>query len=199
MPGKRLPARAATLFERDYRPELDTTPELLDERANFYQAQIGVLRRVELGRIDIITEVLLLASHLALPHEGHLDAVLRIYGYLKKKHNSRLVLDPMYPDIDMSVFKGCDWTEFYGKVKEPIPLNAPEPRGKEVNLRLFIDLDHAGEHLARQSRTRYIAYVNMAPVAWFSKRQATVETSVFGAEFVAMKTAMDAMRAGVTV
>ena len=195
MPGKRLPARAATPFERDYRPELDTTPELSDERANFYQAQIGVLRwMVELGRIDIITEVSLLASHLALPREGHLDAVLRIYGYLKKKHNSRLVLDPTYPDIDMSVFKRCDWTEFYGQVEEPIPPNAPDPRGKEIDLRLFVDSDHAGEHLTRRSRTGYIAYVNMAPVAWFSKRQATVETSVFGAEFVAMKTAMDAMR-----
>jgi hypothetical protein len=30
---------------------------------------------VELGRIDMITEVSLLASHMALPREGHLDAI----------------------------------------------------------------------------------------------------------------------------
>ena len=34
-----------------------------------------------------------------------------------------------------------------------------------------------------------------APVIWFSKKQATVKTSVFGAEFVAMKLAMESNRA----
>ena len=195
MPGRRLPRRAATPFERDYRPELDVTPELTPERSNFYQSQIGVLRwMVELGRIDIITEVSLLASHLALPRDGHLDAVLHIFGYLKKKHNSRVVLDPTYPEIDMGMFKKCDWKDFYGDAVEAIPPNAPEPRGKEVDLRLFVDSDHAGEKLTRRSRTGYIAFLNMAPIAWFSKKQTTIETSVFGAEFVAMKTAMDAMR-----
>ena len=150
---------------------------------------------VELGRIDIlITEVSLLASHLALPWEGHLDAALHIFGYLKKRHNSRVVLDPTYPDIDMGMFKKCEWKDFYGDAVEAIPPNAPEPRGKEVDLRLFVDSDHAGEKLTRRSRTGYIAFLNMAPVAWFSKKQTTIETSVFGAEFVAMKTAMDAMR-----
>ena len=33
MPGKRLPARAATPFERDYQPELDMTPELSSKMA----------------------------------------------------------------------------------------------------------------------------------------------------------------------
>jgi hypothetical protein len=30
-------------------------------------------------------------------------------------------------------------------------------------------------------------YLNMSPITWFSKNQATIESSVFGAEFVAMK------------
>ena len=34
----------------------------------------------------------------------------------------------------------------------------------------------------------------MAPIVWFSKRQPTVETSVFGAEFVAMKNGMETLR-----
>ena len=59
---------------------------------------------------------------------------------------------------------------------------------------MFVDSDHAGEKLTRRSRTGYILYVNMAPVAWFSKRQSTIETSVFGAEFVAMKQGMEALR-----
>ena len=36
--------------------------------------------------------------------------------------------------------------------------------------------------------------MNIALVQWFSKKQSTVETSVFGAEFVAMKHGIDALR-----
>jgi hypothetical protein len=41
----------------------------------------------------------------------------------------------------------------YGDVKEMIPSDAPNPRGKEVDLRLFVDSDHAGEQFTRRSRT----------------------------------------------
>jgi hypothetical protein len=34
----------------------------------------------------------------------------------------------------------------------------------------------------------------MAPLIWFSKRQPTVETSVFGAEFVALKNRLETVR-----
>jgi hypothetical protein len=34
----------------------------------------------------------------------------------------------------------------------------------------------------------------MAPIVWFSKKQVTVETIVFGTEFVAMKQGMEALR-----
>jgi hypothetical protein len=34
----------------------------------------------------------------------------------------------------------------------------------------------------------------MAPIVWFSKRQRTVESSVFGAEFVAMKNDIETCR-----
>ena len=73
---------------------------------------------VELGRVDIITEVSTLASHMAMPREGHLDALFDVFCYLKRKHNSRLVFDPTYPDIDSSVFIEHDWKHFYGDVVE---------------------------------------------------------------------------------
>ena len=77
---------------------------------------------VELGRVDMITEVSLLASHLALPREGHLEAVFHIYAYLKCKHNSRMIFDPTYPTIDMNQFLEHDWKDFYGNVIETEPL-----------------------------------------------------------------------------
>jgi hypothetical protein len=64
------------------------------------------------------------------------------------------------------------------------------PRGKEVDLPLFVNSDHAGEQFTRRSRTGFVIYLNMTPIVWFYKRQPTVESSVFGAEFVAMKNVM---------
>jgi hypothetical protein len=75
-----------------------------------------------------------------------------------------------------------------------IPSDAPTPRGKEVDLRLFVDSDHAGEQFTRRSRTEFVIYLNMAPIVWFSKRPPTVESSVFGAEFVAMKNGIETCR-----
>ena len=90
-------------------PELDGTSELNPDLANYYQSQISVLYWiVELGQVDIIMEVSTLASHMALPIEGHLDTVFHVFAYLKRKHNMRTILDLSYPDIDMSVFHDCD-------------------------------------------------------------------------------------------
>ena len=146
---------------------------------------------IELGRIDLITEVSLLASHMALPREGHLETVFHLYAYLKHKLNARMVFDPTYPEIDKSQFQEHDWKSFYGDVKEPIPVDAPEPRGKEVDLRLYVDSDHAGDERTRRSRTGFFVFLNSAPINWLSRKQPTIETSVFGAEFVAMKHGME--------
>jgi hypothetical protein len=81
-----------------------------------------------------------------------------------------------------------------GDVKEMIPSDAPIPCGKEVDLRLFVDSGHSGEQFTRRSRTGFVIYLNMAPLVWFSKRQPTVESSVFGAEFVAMKNGIETCR-----
>ena len=60
---------------------------------------------VEIRRVDIITEVLLMASQMAMPREGHLDAILHIFGFLRRKYNSRMAFDPTVPFVDESVFK----------------------------------------------------------------------------------------------
>ena len=59
---------------------------------------------------------------MALPREGHLDTMFHIFAYLKRKHNMRTVLDPLYPDIDMSVFHDCNWRQYHGDVKERLLL-----------------------------------------------------------------------------
>ena len=95
---------------------------------------------VELGCVDIAVEDSMLSSYLALPREGHLEAALYIMGYLKQKHNSRLIFDPTYPLIDERDFPKYDWTEFYGDISEAIPHDMPEPLGKEVELCMMCNM-----------------------------------------------------------
>ena len=105
-----------------------------------------------------------------------------------------MVFDPTPPDIDPNDFILYDWYHQYGDIKEPIPVDAPEALGKSVELRMYVDADHASDKATRQSRTGFFIYMNSALIAWSSKRQQTVETSVFRSEFVAMKTGIEALR-----
>jgi hypothetical protein len=74
------------------------------------------------------------------------------------KYNSQLIFDPTYPLIDDSTFQHHDWEEFYGDVQEAIPTNAPPPLGKEVDLRMMIDSNHAGDKATRRSRTGFLIF-----------------------------------------
>jgi hypothetical protein len=149
---------------------------------------------VELGRIDIINEISMLSAFLCMPRKGHLDAVYHLYAYLSLYHNARVVFDPSYPDVDTRAFVKTNWKPMYGDVKEAIPPNAHVTRRKAIDLSLCVYSDHAGEHFTHRSRTVFVIYLNMAPIVWFSKRQPTVESSVFGAKFVTMKNGIETTR-----
>jgi hypothetical protein len=191
-----LPKTAPNAFPYNYEPELDTSTPLDPETASYYMSLVGILRwTVEIGRIDVATEVSLLSSFMAYPREGHLEALLHIMAYLRDKHNSRMYFDPTYPDIDYEAFNdGADWKEFYGDVKEATPPNAPEPRGKDIDLRMMVDSDHAGDKSNRRSRSGFLIFLNMSLIAWMTQKQPTIESSVFGAEFVAMKQGVETLR-----
>ena len=54
-------------------------------------------------------------------------------------------------------------------------------------------IDHAEDEVSCTSRSDFLIHVNTALMQWFSKKQSTVQTLVFGAEFVAMKHDVDAL------
>jgi hypothetical protein len=96
------------------------------------------------------------------------------------------VNDPTYPRVDHSPFKDNeDWKNFYRDVKEAIPPNAPQPRGQSVVLRCYVYSYQAGDQLTTRSRTGFIPMINMAPIAWCSKKKGSIEGASFGSEFVA--------------
>ena len=190
--GLKLPSKCITPLSNGYRPELDVTAELKADGVQYYQELVGVLRwAVEIGRVDILLEVSMMSSHLALPREGHLEQVIHMFGYLKAHKKFRLLFDSDHPQISLNRFKSYDWFDFYRDAKEAIPSNMPEPRGHPMSTSAFVDADLAGDKKNRRSQTGVLIFLNKAPIHWYSKRQPTVETSTFGAEFRAMKTAVE--------
>ena len=59
---------------------------------------------------------------------------------------------------------------------------------------MWVDSDHARDKVTRRLRTEYFIFLNTSLINWLSKKQAAIEGSVFGAEFVAMKTGVEALR-----
>jgi hypothetical protein len=190
---KPLKTRAPSVFPSGYRPELDASDYCDEETANYYQQQIGVLRwAVELGRINICTEVSMLASFTTAPRAGHFDALLHIFAFLHHHPRCRLVFDHSYVPLEEAA--PHDWQEFYPNATEAVPPNAPRALGKPVQMIAFVDADHAGDLLTRRSRTGVLVYLNRAPILWYSKKQNGIEPSTFGSEFMSLKTATDLVK-----
>ena len=167
------PSKALTPIQTSYRPETDTTLELNATEYAYYQSLVGILRwMVELGRVDICLEVLIVSSHLALPREGHLQQLFHIFAYLKQNHNSEMIFDPIDPVINESLFDRKDWTasEFGLSLKEEMHPNMPQPRGMGRVIRVYVDADHAGDSITRQYCTGFLVYLNCAPMYWMSKK-----------------------------
>ena len=144
-----------------------------------------------MGRLDIYIEVALLSQHLALPRVGHLEAVYHIFAYLHKHDKSRIIFDPTDPLPHTPTAAKPDWTSFYEVTEEELPPHMPEPLGYPVNIYTFVDANHAGNLVTRRSHTGILLFVQNSPILWLSRRQNTVETSTFGSEFVALRTARD--------
>ncbi len=131
---------ASNPFPTKYQPEIDLSPELDPYLASCFQSLIGIIRWiVELGCIDIATEVSLLSLHLAIPCEGHMNAALHIMAYLGLYHNSHLCMDLTCPVINNELFSVINRKKFYDEVTEPIPPNAPKPLGKQLDVHMFVD------------------------------------------------------------
>ena len=190
--GLRLPTKCYTPLPTDYQPELETTPELKSDGIQTYQELDGVLRwAVELGRVDILLEIALMSTYLAMPREGHLHQIYRMFGYVKLYPKRKLAFDPQHPNISERMFVKHGWHDFHCDVKEAIPGDMPEPRGNVMSTHCFVDASHGSDKMTRRSQTGIMIFCNKAPITWFSKRQNTVETSTFGSEFQAMKNAVE--------
>jgi len=167
---EKLYKKASLPLKGDYHPELDTSPLLSEDDAQLFASYIGILQwAIELARIDLTQAVSLMAQFRNAPRDGHMEAVLRIFGYIKGHLKAKVVFDPMYRDWTDREWTTADWKEFYPEAQEPISHKMPEPLGNEVQVNIFCDAAHATCLVTRRSMMGILVYVNGAPIKWYSK------------------------------
>jgi len=132
-----------------------------------------------------------MARFTAAPKAGHMQRMLRVFGYLKGYLKYGILVDPTERVIAEVQELMRDWDEYYPGAKEELPKDMPIPKGKKVTLSTYVDADHAHEQLTRRSVTGILIFLNNTPVKWYSKRQNTVESSTYGAELVALRIATE--------
>ena len=83
--GEKVPTKHKSPLEDNDHPELDPTEFLNKDGIQKYQSMIGSLQwLVAIGRWDITTHVMSMASFRVQPQLGHLERLKRMYGYVYK-------------------------------------------------------------------------------------------------------------------
>ena len=129
-----------------------------------------------------------------MPWKCHLDAIYRVFWYLKKADLSRIVFDLSRMDVDERLFNVSsidEWKGFYMDTKEPIPSNEPRSRDLSVKMTCYVDADHTCNRVTKRSHSKILIYIQNTPIIWYSKRQNTVEASSFGSELIALRIAIE--------
>jgi hypothetical protein len=115
-------------------------------------------------------------------------------GYLQKYPKRGYVVNPDPPHIDneySDVKIKCDFRNQYSYFQEEIDPRFPKPLLEELDINIFVDADHAHDKVTCRSVTGLFATLGLTPTSWRSKRQTSVQKSTFGAEFTALKAAVE--------
>jgi hypothetical protein len=67
----------------------------------------------------------------------------------------------------------------------------PEAKGQPVRLTCFCDANLMHDLMTGRSCTGVLHMINQTPADWHAKRQSTVETAIYGSEFVSGRTATE--------
>lgn len=163
--GMKLKGKAERPYPQHYRPEVDVSQEL-EPSSQQYQQLIGILSwAVELGHVNIITEVSFVISSQCYAMWRSFETVyhtvsLHIWGSMN-------VQELYWWSNDW-----CQWTkfcegrlkDFYG-MKEAITPN--RSLDNYVQVSTLIDANHAGNLVTCWSQTGILIFVNKALVMWY--------------------------------
>ncbi len=182
-----------TPMSSELHPELDDSPFLSADDAAKYRSVIGSLNwLITLGRMDVHYATSSLSRYGMAPREGHMKALCRILAYLKANPEAKILFDTSKPDHSTHVTEiEPSWTDMYPGAEEELPPDMPEPKGNSVRMTVYKDSSHACDLLTRRSTTGIVLFLNNTLTRWVSKRQKTVESSTYGSELIAARTAID--------
>ena len=175
----------------EHHPELDDSSPLSTCDHRIYMRLIGTLNWIVLvGRFDIAFATSSMARFSSAPREGHLADVKRIFAYLANHPELAVMIDPNDHELkkEQSSTQGAELHQKFPYAFEELSVRRPEPKGKELPLTVYVDADHGDDRETRRSRTGLIAFLGNTPIMAKSKRQTSVETSTFSAEFNAART-----------
>ena len=149
---------------------------------------------VEIRRFDIRYNFPSLNRFYAAPWEGHLTRFVKIFGYLQNVYGNRKSIFVSPDDIGEIRSKGDnnkDWLEKYPGATEEIDEGLPEPWGRPLSTLVYFDSDHTHDQLTRQSVTGVLSFVGLTHISCTIKRQGTIESSSYSAEFCAGRVASE--------
>ena len=122
-----------------------------------------------------------------------MDRLKRMYQYLNTYPETSIKFNTEIPDYSMyeKIAKPSDWGWVYHPCTEEIPVDAPVPKGKPVRHTVFCDANLMANVVNGKSNIGVLHMINKTPIEWYSKSTSTVETSTYGTEFCAARTAVD--------
>ena len=87
-----------------------------------------------------------------------------------------MVFEPSQAEFDKALFPKKYWgyyiyTQAASDSQEELPPDMPKPRGKGMEIIVYVDSDHAGDTVTFRSRTGFVIFLNGAPIYWNSKKQ----------------------------
>ena len=80
-----------------------------------------------------------MSSFRVAPRVGHLERLKRIAGYILKMKHFGIKFRTHEPDFSQLKTIEEDWFSIYGDVTEELPVNAPKPLGRAVQLIHYVD------------------------------------------------------------
>ena len=149
-------------------------PILDQDGITLYQSLIRMLQwTVTLGRYDIHHMVMTMSWYQDMAQEDHLAKLKRMFEYLQNFSDTLIVFD--IDRFDHSQYDHMkiqhEWKYIYGDVKEEIPQDRPDPRGKSAQTTSFYDANRVHDLVTGRSVSGTLHFVNKTPIESFSKQQ----------------------------
>ena len=90
------------------------------------------------------------------------------------------------------VHESHDWMcSIYGDIEKVLPSDIPTPLGKLVLTSSFFNANLYHNLVTGHTMTGILLLVNLTPIEWYCKKQATVATAMYSSEFIAIQSMTD--------